>query len=63
MISSDLHGVEDPTRWMFRSHQGAEIGQRLIRYFALEKKRAFYQRHPDTAGPGEIDPLSVGCWL
>ena len=23
MISSDLHGAEEPTRWMLRSHQGA----------------------------------------
>jgi hypothetical protein len=31
MISSDLHGAEDPIRWMWRPHQGAEIGQILIR--------------------------------
>jgi hypothetical protein len=34
MISSDLHGDEDPTRWMLRPHQGAETGQRWIRGFA-----------------------------
>jgi hypothetical protein len=27
MISSDLHGAEEPTRWMLRPQQGAEIGQ------------------------------------
>jgi hypothetical protein len=28
MISSDLHGAEEPTRWMLRPQQGAETGQR-----------------------------------
>jgi hypothetical protein len=27
MISSDLHGAEEPTRWMLRPQQGAETGQ------------------------------------
>jgi hypothetical protein len=63
MISSDLHGAEEPTRWMLRPHQGAETGQRMIRDFAPEKKRTFHQRHPDTAWPRGIDPLSVGRWL
>jgi hypothetical protein len=45
MISSDLHGAEDPIRWMLRPHQGAEIGQGWIKVFAPEKKRAFHQRH------------------
>jgi len=31
------------------THQGAETGWRWIRGFALEKKRTFHQRHPDTA--------------
>jgi hypothetical protein len=44
IISLDLHGDKEPTRWMLRPHQGAEIGQRLIRDFAQEKKRTFYQR-------------------
>jgi hypothetical protein len=26
MISSDLHGAEEPTRWMLRPQQGAETG-------------------------------------
>ena len=26
MISSDLHGAEEPIRWMLRPHQGAETG-------------------------------------
>jgi hypothetical protein len=49
MISSDLHGVEEPTRWMLKPHQRAETGQRLIKVFAPEKKRMFHQRHPDIA--------------
>jgi hypothetical protein len=38
MISSDLHGAEEPTRWMLRPHQGAETGQRLIRDFAPRRR-------------------------
>jgi hypothetical protein len=63
MISSDLHEDEEPTRWILRPHQGAETGQRLIRDFALENKKTFHQRHPDTTGPRGIDPFSVGRWL
>jgi hypothetical protein len=37
MISSDLHGAEEPTRWMLRPHQGAETGQWLIR--VLHRRR------------------------
>jgi hypothetical protein len=36
MISSDLHGAEEPIRWVLRPHQGAETGQRWIRGFAPE---------------------------
>jgi hypothetical protein len=63
MISSNLHGAKEPTRWMLRPHQGAETEQRLIRDFAPEKKRMFHQRHPGTAWPRGIDPLSEGRWL
>ena len=28
MISSDIHGVEEPIGWMLRPHQGAETGHR-----------------------------------
>jgi hypothetical protein len=37
MISSDLHGAEEPIRWMLRPHQGAETGQRWIRGFARRR--------------------------
>ena len=29
MISSDLHGAEEPTRWMLRPQQRAETGQSI----------------------------------
>jgi hypothetical protein len=28
MISSDLHGAEEPTKWMFKPQQGAQTGHR-----------------------------------
>jgi hypothetical protein len=31
MISSDLHGVEKPTKWTLRPHQGAKTGRWLIK--------------------------------
>jgi hypothetical protein len=49
MINSDLHGAEEPIRWMLGPYQGAKTGQRWIRGFAPEKKRTFHQRHPGTA--------------
>ena len=49
MISSDLHGAEEPTRWMLRPHQGVETGHRWIMGFEPEKRRTFHQRHPDRA--------------
>jgi hypothetical protein len=36
VISSDLHGAEEPIRWVLRPHQGAETRWRWIRGFALE---------------------------
>jgi hypothetical protein len=49
MISSNLHGAEDPIIWMLRPHQGVETGQIWIRGFALKKRRMFHQRHPGRA--------------
>ena len=43
MISSDLHGAEEPTRWMLRPHQGEKIGQRMIIGFSPEKRRTFHR--------------------
>jgi hypothetical protein len=59
MTSSDLHGAEDPTRWMLRPHQGVEIGEILIRGFSLERKRTFHQRHSDRTRPRGNNPFSV----
>jgi hypothetical protein len=49
MIRSDLHGAEEPIRWMLRPHQGADIRQIWISDFAPEKMRMFHQRHPSRA--------------
>jgi hypothetical protein len=51
MISSDLHGAEEPTRWMLRPHQGARDRTMVDQGFALEKKRTFHQRHFGRAQP------------
>jgi hypothetical protein len=59
MTSSDLHGAKEPTRWMLRPHQGAEIRQSLIRGFAPERKRTFHQRHSGRTRPRGNDPFSM----
>ena len=59
MINSNLHGAEEPTRWMLRPHQGAETGQRLIKDFAPKRKRTFHQRHYGKTTPRGNDPFSV----
>jgi hypothetical protein len=38
MISSDLHGAEEPIRWMLRPQQRVETGQR-----GLDKRRTFHR--------------------
>jgi hypothetical protein len=38
MISSDLHGAEEPTRWMLRPHQGAETGQSMDQGFCTREE-------------------------
>jgi hypothetical protein len=59
MISSDLHGAEEPTRWMLRPQQGAETGQR-----GLHRRRGgrSLQRHPGRALPRGVVPSSVERW-
>jgi hypothetical protein len=50
MISSDLHGAEEPIRWMLRPHHGAETRQRWIS--VLHQRR----RGRSTRGtPTELD--------
>jgi hypothetical protein len=50
MISSDLHGAEEPTRWMLRPHQGAETRQWLIR--VLHRRRRGHSIKGTLAEPG-----------
>jgi hypothetical protein len=45
MTSSDLHGAEEPTRWMIIPHQGEKIGWIWIRAFAPKMKRVFHHGH------------------
>jgi hypothetical protein len=61
MTSSDLHGAEDPTRWMLRPHHGVETRWRWIRDFASERKGTFHQRHSDRTRLGGNDPFLVEC--
>jgi hypothetical protein len=59
MTNSDLHGAEEPTRWMLRPRHGVETGWRWIKDFALKRKRMFHQRHSDRTRPRGNDPFSV----
>jgi hypothetical protein len=59
MISSDLHGAEEPTRWILRPHWEGETGQSLIRGFSPERKRTFHQRHSGRTRPRGNDPFSM----
>jgi hypothetical protein len=59
MTSSDLHGAEEPTKWMLRPHQGVETGWIWIMAFAPKRKRTFHQRHSSRTRPGGNDPFSV----
>ena len=59
MISSDLHGVEEPIRWLLRPRQRGRDRTMFDRGFAPEKKRTFHQRHFGRAPPRGIDPLPV----
>jgi hypothetical protein len=45
MISSDLHGAEEPTRWMLTPQQGAETGKGVCK----GEKEDVLQRHPNRA--------------
>jgi hypothetical protein len=42
MISSDLHGDEEPIRWLLRLVKGAETGQCLIELLHLRRRRTFH---------------------
>jgi hypothetical protein len=58
MISSDLHGVEEPTRWMLRPQQG----QRQDRGVCTGEEEDVPQRHPGRALPRGVVLLSLERW-
>ena len=62
MISSDLHGAEEPIRWLLRPHQRGRDRTVFDRGFAPEKKRTFHQRHFGRAWPMGNDSFSVERW-
>jgi hypothetical protein len=62
MISLDLHGVEEPIRWLLGPRQRGRDRTMFDRGFALEKKRTFHQRHFGRARPRGNDPFSVERW-
>ena len=42
MISLDLHGAEEPIRWLLRPHHRGKDKTMFDRGFAPEKKRTFH---------------------
>jgi hypothetical protein len=62
MMSLNLHGAEDPIRWMLRPHHGAETRHIWIMGFASEKRRMFHQRHPNRALPRGVVPFLMEIW-
>jgi hypothetical protein len=50
MINSDLHGAEEPTKWMLRPHQGVETGQRMIRDFVTRRRELSTKGTPTLLG-------------
>jgi hypothetical protein len=52
MISSDLHGAEESTRWMLRPQQGAETGQSIV----PGKTRRIHQRQLRRPAPRGVEP-------
>jgi hypothetical protein len=58
MISSDLHGVEEPTRWMLRPQQGVETGQRSLHW----RKGGRSIEAPWQSPTRGIVPFPLGRW-
>jgi hypothetical protein len=54
MIRSDLHGAEEPTRWMLRPHQGGETGQWLIRVLHQRRRGRFIRGTLTELGLGGL---------
>jgi hypothetical protein len=63
MTSLDLHGAEEPTRWMLRPHQGAETEQSLIKGFAPERKRRSTRDTPAGPDLGGMTPFQWNASL
>jgi hypothetical protein len=59
MISSNLHGAEEPTRWMLRPHQGAETGQRMVKVLHLRGRGRPIRGTLAGLDLGGNDPFSV----
>jgi hypothetical protein len=55
MIRSDLHGVEEPTKWMLRPHQGEETGRWLIRVFHRRRRGLSIRGTLAESGLGELN--------
>jgi hypothetical protein len=62
MISSDLHGAEEPIRWLLRPHQGAETGQCLIEVLHQRRRGRSIRGTLAEPGPRGNDPFSVERW-
>jgi hypothetical protein len=58
MISSDLHWTESPSDGCCDPSRG----QRQIRGFSSEKRRAFHERHLGRALPRGVVPFPPECW-
>jgi hypothetical protein len=63
MISSDLHGAEEPIRWLLRPRQRGRDRTVFDRGFAPEKKRTFHQRHFGRAQPRGMTPFQWNVGL
>jgi hypothetical protein len=63
MTSSDLHGAEEPTRWMLRPHQGAETGQSLIRVLHLRGRGRSTRGTPTGLDLGGMTPFQWNVGL
>jgi hypothetical protein len=62
MIILDLHGAEEPTKWMLRPHQGAETRQWLIRVSHLRRRGHSIRGTFAEPGLATMTPFSVERW-
>ena len=59
MISSDLHGAEEPIRWLLGPHQGQRQDSDWSILCTREEEGHFHPRHLGWAQPLGVDPLQV----